>query len=314
MRRSIARRSGRGRRRPPAGFTLVELLVVITIIGMLMAIIFPALNDFLAKATTTQCTNNLREISSAILQKANSKQEFPGYVTTLRVNGRAKEVTWVVVALEVLNGDTHKALRRGETGGANSSGYLKQFVCPADPVQNYDASLSYVANTGRQDTGGSAKLPKDWPENGVFMRESVGQSNVAYFPLKMSRIADGAGYTLMLSENIQATYWTSTDEAAVGFVWFNEQSGYPSIESRMINNGKEYEITNPEINYARPSSNHPGGVVVSYCDGRATFLSEKVKYSEVYCKLMTPDGDNAKEPGGSTVTRQTKLDTALLNP
>ncbi|MBS0207974.1 MAG: DUF1559 domain-containing protein [Planctomycetes bacterium] len=48
--------------------------------------------------------------------------------------------------------------------------------------------------------------------------------------------------------------------------------------------------------YARPSSNHVGGVNVAYCDGHIQFLSDETEYF-VYCLLMSPDGKSAKPPG-----------------
>src|SRR5262249_31743760 len=62
------------------GFTLVELLVVITIIGMLAALLLPAIGMVRQTMYKSQCANNLRQLGIGLTNHASSKGTLPGYV------------------------------------------------------------------------------------------------------------------------------------------------------------------------------------------------------------------------------------------
>jgi prepilin-type N-terminal cleavage/methylation domain-containing protein/prepilin-type processing-associated H-X9-DG protein len=67
-------------RRAPAGFTLVELLVVISIIGVLVSLILPAVQAARESARSTQCKSNLRQIGLALtryLDQQGERGKFP---------------------------------------------------------------------------------------------------------------------------------------------------------------------------------------------------------------------------------------------
>jgi prepilin-type N-terminal cleavage/methylation domain-containing protein len=67
----------RGIRRAETGFTLVELLVVIAIIGILVALLLPAIQAAREAARRSQCSNNLRQIGLGILNFESARSELP---------------------------------------------------------------------------------------------------------------------------------------------------------------------------------------------------------------------------------------------
>ncbi|MEE2934528.1 MAG: DUF1559 domain-containing protein [Planctomycetota bacterium] len=67
-------------KRTQPGFTLVELLVVITIIGILMGLLIPAVNSAREVARRNQCATNIKNLGLAAVQHEVTKGELPGYI------------------------------------------------------------------------------------------------------------------------------------------------------------------------------------------------------------------------------------------
>ncbi len=80
-------RAQRSNDQVPRGFTLVELLVVITIIGILVSLLLPAVNNAREAGRRTQCANNLHQLSLALLQYNKVTGQFPPS-SVWKVNGK----------------------------------------------------------------------------------------------------------------------------------------------------------------------------------------------------------------------------------
>src|SRR5690349_19077114 len=89
-------------------FTLVELLVVIAIIGVLIALLLPAVQAAREAARRTQCTNNLKQTALALANFEGAKKQFPP--------GR--------LGCDSTSGACAKACMNGTVGQANTSGFV----------------------------------------------------------------------------------------------------------------------------------------------------------------------------------------------
>lgn len=207
---------------------------------------------------------------------------------------------------------------------------MELLICPSDrPEADASGPNSYVVNCGRADApaprsveeAAAATSPPDWAGNGLFslrLPSSMREANPLLDQAVSSNdIADGAANTMLLSENVQAgpwwmappvsdAGWPLATERALGFFWSPDldpgNTARPMRRERHINVGRQRKLSpinqKYDMAYARPSSNHPGGVNVAFADGRVQFISEEIDY-RVYCQLMTSDSSRLGEPGGA---------------
>jgi prepilin-type N-terminal cleavage/methylation domain-containing protein len=145
-------------RQQQRGFTLVELLVVIAIIGVLVALLLPAVQAAREAARRSQCANNLRQLGIAFVNFENAKQELP-YGALYPNNGKTFQdlvkpgvvnhwnyVTQIMPFMELGNvvnrfnmtprsaADLEWVPKSAANAAVLSNLLLPQFACPSDPV------------------------------------------------------------------------------------------------------------------------------------------------------------------------------------
>ncbi|MDD4266943.1 MAG: DUF1559 domain-containing protein [Thermoguttaceae bacterium] len=216
-------------------FTLVELLVVITIIGMLTALLLPAIQAARESGRRAQCMNNARQLTTAALGYESARGQFPPYAqllhtaatdlpypddhpmtepyaSTLDEGWWKVDVSWVVLLLPYLERNDLWQQWNNRHLMAEASYYslrvtLPVAVCPSDPGKTTHAPLSYVVNTGIPD--GSSQV-----ENrgmGIFFNHQCWVTGPKQtVSIDYINLQDGTSNTLLLSENVQATRYIPT--------------------------------------------------------------------------------------------------------
>ena len=312
------------------GFTLVELLVVVVVIGVLLALLISwTLRSTQAVARHDICMNHLKQLTTATHNFDAVRRRFPGYgeylLTAKTVpddapgpDVRTINVSWAVMLLPYSERlDLWEKWNDPDLASKGGWGqlhvYLQVLVCPSNPpaqTGNGAAPLSYVANCGIAD--GTATTPggvADGRATGVFLdRQGTASPTDKSRDMTLDFISakDGTAYTLMYSENLQAGPYVPTldgvhrkltvGEAEVGMIWDGVTDGSPTPTPPTLALGafadRPSDPARPPIDYARPSSNHPGVVIVSFCDGHCSALSTQIDY-QVFRHLMTPDGQGS---------------------
>lgn len=198
-----------------SAFTLVELLVVIAIIGILVALLLPAVQSAREAARRSSCQNNLKQLGLALHNYESAHKRFPaGQAMGFGVNGNQGclgTLPMILPFIEESNLQDALDFSKGSYDQPNYTVTATQpeiIVCPSEQRQvNLEAGwTNYHANAG------SWSAIAGW--DGVFgpIIEEAGHRPLQ--GIKLARILDGTSNTVALSEvrNGKASELSGSDQ------------------------------------------------------------------------------------------------------
>ncbi|MEW4563873.1 DUF1559 domain-containing protein [Bremerella sp. JC770] len=274
------------------GFTLVELLVVIAIIGILIALLLPAVQMAREAARRMSCQNNFKQIGLALHNYHDVHQSMPpgawGWTGTAWRTNRTPFVRYLLDYLEQsarsdLYDGTKSWTNQDTTDRKEIFGYMKVWHCPSDGSyirEHDDYKGNYAVNWGP-----NVFKPSTTPtDKGTFALDSS---------TRFADIVDGTSNTLAMMEIRQAPPPASNVDNR-GRIW-NDDACSSMVTTLLTPNStapdatlSQYCANQPKIglpctnaarnaSYNASRSQHPGGVQVLICDASVQFIPETIR-------------------------------------
>lgn len=282
------------------GFTLVELLVVIAVIGVLVALLLPAVQSAREAARRATCTNSLKQIGLAVHEFENAHGHLPPPKAGTQFEQRGSTFVLLLPYLEQSARFAKYRLDKpidDPTNLAMTESAIPTYLCPSMnlprdvPDRNCGEQLapaSYVIST-RTHYYGFRQL------NGAF---DIPQQDGGY-SLGFQQFTDGTSNTLLVGEVNYGHHdylWTHCGDRngtpkwgdatwAQGYwfyAWGHVGAEYPSLFDNVD------QFVNP-ISPRDFRSDHPGGVNFVLVDGSVQFISDTIS-SEALSALVTRAG------------------------
>lgn len=286
------------------GMTLVELLVVMAIVGMLVALLLPAVQQAREAGRRAECQNNMRQIGLGFQQHLSAKNTLPPSRTVKPVHAG-----WTVFLLPYLElGTLSEAydFERDFCDPVNEPVVRTRvglFICPSTAN---GGQLIGVARLGQNPSGvkGAAGdyfvnhlLHNMGMPNGMARRPAL---IIGEFQ-KPARITDGLSHTTLVHEQAgRPDYYVDgrlDQSRLVANVAWGAWGSYQHFQYQGYAADRILPGWDCAINCSNAQgiySFHPGGSNAAYCDGSVRFLQESVDVNVVFA-LATRDGAETDE-------------------